>query len=51
MGTPGLTNRQVVFVMVLIVALAVGLTVTLAAALPGGRQDRCEPAYASARMC
>ena len=50
-GAPALTNGQVVFVMAVIVALAVGLTVALAAALPGGHQDRCEPAYASARTC
>jgi hypothetical protein len=50
-GAPALTNGQVVFVVAVIAALAVGLTIALAVVLPGGHQDRCEPAYASARTC
>jgi hypothetical protein len=50
-GAPALTNGQVVFAAAMMVALAAGLTVALAVALPGGHQDRCEPAYASTRTC
>ncbi len=50
-GSPAFTHRQIVLLVATMAALAAGLTTALAAALPGGHQDRCQPAYASARMC
>jgi hypothetical protein len=50
-GSPAFTHRQIVLLVAMMAAVAVGLTTALAAALAGGHQDRCQLAYPSARMC
>ena len=50
-GSPAFTHRQIVLLVAMMAVLAVGLTTALAAALPRGHQDRCQLAYASARLC